>query len=330
MRFRYYAWAGLVFVAVLTTGVLQTLWVGDASRETRARDVNPRIGAFDSGSDEISIDGRSAALVEAPIELIDSTASDLQSDGSIEYASVPRGAAGVLPATESVATDRSVVEPLLEALEHPDPLVFEHAVEAVSQVDPEWLESVLEDQLKEGPVREGDDVDESKRRTRAAWGLGIVGGGSGVDSLISAFYGSDPDVREAAANSLAKIGDEGGAREFLFDAAEGSDPESKGIAISALAFEGDEDAKNDLADAFDDGSIALEDVPDDVLEELSIPSEGPGCLGTNWVYPGCSRVKTSKADEVSDGSGGSPDEGSEVSEGGCLGAGWRYPDCSRE
>lgn len=328
MQIRNYGRLGFALVALLMLGGLLTLWADDALRETATTDAHDALTvSVDSVSDGVSIDPRSDALVESPIEIIDSAALDDRSDASIGDAPDQRGAAGESPAAEAGAADGRGIEPLLEGLKHPDPLVFAHAVEALSQVDPEQLVSVLEAQLEEGPVDESEDLDESKRRTRAAWGLGIVGSRSGVDPLIRAFGGTDPEVRDAAAGSLAQIGGDQ-AREFLFEAAEFSDRESGSAAIVALAFDGGEQVRNDLVDAFDQGLIAPDDFPDDALEELSIAPAGPGCLGPNWTFPSCSRAVTALGDEVPDQTRDSLDDGTEAPDGDCLGSGWRLPDCS--
>jgi hypothetical protein len=189
------------------------------------------------------------------------------------------------------------------------------------------LESVLGQQLEEGPLR--DDSDESEFRSRAAWELGVVGGEDGVDYLIRAFEGTDPAVREAAADGLAKSANRR-AREFLLETSEGTDPEGKSTAISALAFEGDDEGRNLLADAYEEGSITPDDVPDDALEELSIAPEGPGCLGPAWVYPSCNRLRVVSEDGSGSGEDGNSEDESSGLDGNCVGAGWRLPDCSRE
>jgi len=259
-----------VLAALFVVGVLLALWPHDGVRETEA------IG-------EVAIAERSAPRAEK----IEPAASEVRPVVPMPGASARRDVAEESMDSEAHAQEEAVVDMLVEALEDPDPRTFADAVDALSRLDPERLESVLGLQLEEGPL--DDDSDESEFRSRAAWGLGVAGGQGGVDFLIRAFEGSDPAVQEAAANGLAQTGDER-AREFLVEAAGGSDPERKSKAISALAFEGDEEARSVLAEAFERGLIALDDVPDDALEELSIALEGAGCLGPDWVYPSCSRA----------------------------------------
>jgi hypothetical protein len=306
------------FAVLFALGVLLTLWADEDAREIDVADTHAV--PSDSAGVEGTLSARNAALVER----IEAAAARERSGGTLSEPSDRRDVGEEAMDAETGSPEERGVETLVEALENPDAHVFAEAVDALSELDPERLVSVLGLQLEEGPL--SDDSDDSEFRSRAARGLGVVDSEDGVDLLIRAFDGTDPDLREAAASGLAQTGSDR-ARDFLLEAAEGSDPERKSTAISALAFDGDEVLRNVLADAYERDLIALEDIPDDALEEiLSIVPEGADCLNSDWVFPSCSRALIASADEAGEGSSGSgvPNDGN------CAGPDWVLPDCSHK
>jgi HEAT repeat protein len=309
--------------ALFALGVLLVLWADDGARETDAADALAL--PSDSASDEGSLEAPEAV----PVEMAEAAAAKERSGGTLSEPSGRRDVGEETMGAEAGSEQERVVEELVEALEDPDARVFADAVDALSKRDRKRLVSVLELQLEEGPASEGSDDSES--RSRAAWELGVEGGEDAVDPLIRAFEGTDPAVREAAAYGLARTGSDR-ALDFILEAAEGSDPERKRTAISALAFEGDEEARSDLADAYDQGLITPDDIPDDALEELLLESEGAGCQGPEWVYPSCRRALIVHADGAGEesGGGGIPDDEFAGIDGNCAGSEWRLPECSRE
>jgi len=302
-------WSSALAV-LFALGALLILWDNEDVRETDAADTDA------VASDSAGVEGTLSASKATLVERIAAAAAREPSDR--------RDVGEEAMDAETGSPDERGVEALVEALENPDARVFFEAVGALWQLDPERLVSVLGLQLEEGPL--GDDSDDLEFRSRAARGLGVVGSEDGVDLMIRAFDGTDPGLREAAANGLAQTGSDR-ARDFLLGAAEGSDPERKSTAISALVFEGDEVARNGLAEAYEQGLIAPEDIPDDALEEiLSIVPEDAGCLNSDWVFPSCSRDLIASANEAGEGSSGSgiPDDGN------CAGPDWVLPDCSHK
>jgi hypothetical protein len=272
----YARWSSALAV-LFALGVLLMLWADDRVRETDAADA--LAVPSDSARVEGTLDARRAALVE----MIEAAAAKERSGGTLSEPSDRRDVGEEEMDAEAGSDEERVVEGLVEALENPDARAFANAVDALSELDPERLVSVLEEQLEDGPL--SDESDDSEFRSRAGVELGVVGGEDGVDFLIRAFDGTDPAVREAAANGLAQSGSDR-ASDFLLEAAEGSDPEP------AIAFNKDERpgqpwtrVLSALAEAYELGLISPDDIPDGALEEL-LPDVN--CVGSDWPHLDCS------------------------------------------
>lgn len=271
-------WSSALAV-LFALGVLLILWADEDVRETEAADTHAV--PSDSAGVEATLSARNEALVEG----IEVAAARERSGGTLSQPSDRRDVDGKAMDAESGSPEERDIETLVEALEDPDARTFAEAVDALSELDPERLVSVLGLQLEEGPLT--DDSDDAEFRSRAARGLGVVGGEGGVDFLISAFDGTDPGLQEAAANGLAQTGSDR-ARDFLLEAAEGSDPDRKSAAISALSSAADEATRSALAEAYERGWISPTGLSDDALEEiLSFVPEDADCLNSDSVYSSC-------------------------------------------
>lgn len=217
---------------------------------------------------------------------------------SSESSESPAGASNPEPGV-AAAVDEFVL-----ALDDPDSDAFAVAVKGLKEIAPERGVEELESRLNE-PV-ESDDRNApseiSGMRVRAAWGLGLIGSVEAFDALATAFNGSDPDVRQAAADSLAQLDGEVGIPFLVEVGGEGGDDERQTAANTAL----------------------------DVVEER--PTEGAGCLDPSWSYPSCSRrAPVQEAAARSPTSVEEPGDQSLSSDGSrCLNSGWQLPSCSRE
>jgi len=206
--------------------------------------------------------------------------SEAQTDSAPDQPDAPAPApapetqeASATSAASSQQQDNSsAIEALREALKDEDPEVRQHALFALTQIDPNAA-GVLMDALKDQNwqirakaayglgLKGGQKGIDSligalgdtiwQVREQAAWGLGLIGDARAIEPLIAAMRDEHADVREKAAWALGLKGDKRSV-EPLMAALKDTSPRVRGMAAWALGLKGDPRAASDLKDLLKD------------------------------------------------------------------------------